>query len=68
MEIFAFFTGADPMSGVNGASNQTPPGSLPSLHGMPPHLLASREQELDLYRRAYPDHPAIAQQVNCTVV
>jgi len=55
------------MSGVNGASNQTPPGSMPSLPvGMPPHMLSAREQELlqnDLYRRAaYPD-PAIAQQV-----
>ncbi|XP_045161386.2 arginine-glutamic acid dipeptide repeats protein-like isoform X2 [Mercenaria mercenaria] len=59
--------GADPMSGVNGASNQTPPGSLPSLPvGVPPHILAAgREQELlqsDLYRRAYSD-PALAQQL-----
>ena len=54
------------MSGVNGGSTQTPPGSLSSLPvGVPPHLLGSREQELlqsDLYRRAYAD-PALAQQV-----
>ncbi|XP_045161387.2 arginine-glutamic acid dipeptide repeats protein-like isoform X3 [Mercenaria mercenaria] len=61
------FSRADPMSGVNGASNQTPPGSLPSLPvGVPPHILAAgREQELlqsDLYRRAYSD-PALAQQL-----
>ncbi|XP_052821101.1 arginine-glutamic acid dipeptide repeats protein-like isoform X2 [Mya arenaria] len=57
--------GADPMSGVNGASNQTPPGSLPSLPvGMPPPHMMSREQELsDLYRRAYTD-PALAQQLH----
>ncbi|KAL4221663.1 hypothetical protein ACF0H5_019920 [Mactra antiquata] len=61
------FSRADPMSSVNGASNQTPPGSLPSLPvGVPPHILAaSREQELlqsDLYRRAYSD-PTLAQQL-----
>lgn len=67
MNVILSILGADPMSSVNGASNQTPPGSLPSLPvGVPPHILAaSREQELlqsDLYRRAYSD-PALAQQV-----